>query len=61
EIGERHALRVAVVSLGDLLCFGFCADPSLVPDVQSMADAVGPEAATLVADVTRSAGEPRSE
>jgi diacylglycerol O-acyltransferase / wax synthase len=49
EIGERHALRVAVVSLGDRLCFGFCADPAIVDDVQAMADGVEAESAALVA------------
>jgi hypothetical protein len=37
EIGEHHALRVAVLSVGDLLCFGFCADPGLVEDLDQMA------------------------
>lgn len=37
EIGERHALRVSAVSVGDRLCFGFCADPELVRDVDQMA------------------------
>ena len=49
EIGERHALRVAVVSLGSQLCFGFCADPAIVDDVQAMADGVEAECAALVA------------
>lgn len=42
EIGEHHALRVAVLSVGDRLCFGFCADPELVTDLDEMA--VGAEA-----------------
>jgi hypothetical protein len=49
EIGERHALRVAVVSLGSTLCFGFCADPGIVDDVQAMADGVEAEASVLTA------------
>lgn len=49
EIGERHALRVAVVSVADRLCFGFCADPGIVDDVQAMADGVEAEAAALTA------------
>ena len=40
EIGERHALRVAVLSVGDQLCFGFCADPELVTDVDQMAEGI---------------------
>jgi hypothetical protein len=49
EIGERHALRVAVVSLAGNLCFGFCADPAVVEDVSAMADGVEAETAALVA------------
>jgi diacylglycerol O-acyltransferase len=47
EIGERHALRIAVVSLAGTLCFGLCADPELVEGVQTMADGVAAEAAAL--------------
>ena len=48
EIGQRHALRVSAVSLAGSLCFGFCADPSLIEDVQGMADSVVAEARTLI-------------
>ncbi len=51
EIGQRHALRVAACSLHDRLSLGFCADPSLVPQVQTMADATQSEAAALIAAV----------
>jgi diacylglycerol O-acyltransferase len=47
EIGERHALRVAVVSVAGALCFGLCADPAIVDDLQAMADGVEAEAALL--------------
>ncbi len=49
EIGERHALRVAVVSLADRLCFGLCADPAIVHDVETIAAGTEAEAAALVA------------
>lgn len=49
EIGERHALRVAVVSLAGELHFGFCADPAIVDGVDAMATAVETEADELVA------------
>ncbi len=52
EIGERHALRVAAVSFDDALSLGFCADPSLVPQVQQMADATAAEAKRLI-DLSR--------
>jgi hypothetical protein len=49
EIGERHALRVAVVSLADRLCFGFCADPAIVHDVATIAAGTEAEATALIA------------
>jgi diacylglycerol O-acyltransferase len=49
EIGERHALRIAVVSLADSLYFGFCADPAIVDDLEAMAAGVEADAAALVA------------
>jgi diacylglycerol O-acyltransferase / wax synthase len=52
EISRRHALRVAVMSFADQLCFGFCADGDLVPDVQAMADQVEPEAQALLTAVS---------
>lgn len=48
EIGERHALRVAVVSLAGQLHFGFCADPAIVDDLDEMARGVEREAAELI-------------
>jgi hypothetical protein len=41
-----------VSSLADLLCFGFCADADLVPDLQTMAARVEPEAQALLGAVT---------
>lgn len=49
EIGERHALRIAVLSLVDTLSFGLCTDPTLLPDVEQLAIAIEDEAATLCA------------
>jgi diacylglycerol O-acyltransferase / wax synthase len=49
EIAKHHALRVAVVSLAGSLCLGFCADPEIVEDVQSMAEGTEIEATTLIA------------
>jgi len=50
EIGMRHALRIAAVSLHDRLSLGFCSDPFLVPQLQTMVDAAQAEA--LVAAVS---------
>jgi hypothetical protein len=52
EIGERHALRIAVHSLADQLGFGLCADPQLVPDLKRMAVAIEEEAEALAEAVT---------
>jgi diacylglycerol O-acyltransferase / wax synthase len=49
EVGERHALRVAVVSLAGGLYFGLLADPAIVDDLEAMAEGVEAEAAALVA------------
>lgn len=49
EIGRRHALRIAVVSIGGQLRFGLCADPTIVHDVELLARGVEAEAQTLVA------------
>lgn len=49
EIGSRHALRVAVVSLAGRLNFGLCADPVLVDDLDAMARGLEAEAESLVA------------
>ena len=37
EIGEHHALRIAVVSLAKTLNFGLVADPTLLADVDHLA------------------------
>jgi WS/DGAT/MGAT family acyltransferase len=49
EIGERHALRVAVISLGDTLAFGICTDPGIVDHAQAIADGITAEAQSLTA------------
>jgi len=49
ELAEHHALRIAAVSLAGTLCLGFCADPALVENVESMAAATEDEAAELIA------------
>jgi hypothetical protein len=49
DIAERHALRVAVVSYGDQLNFGLCADAVLVEDLPGLALAIRVEAQELIA------------
>ena len=51
EIRERHALRIAVVSLSERLNFGLTADPTLLPDVDQLADQIQVDASELVARV----------
>jgi hypothetical protein len=53
EIGDRHALRIAAMSLGDCLSLGFCADPSVVPDVQVMAGSAHAEVQRLISACPR--------
>ncbi len=48
EIRERHALRIAVVSLADTLSFGLCADPTLISEVDRLAEHMQLEAVALV-------------
>ncbi len=47
EIGPRHALRVAVVSVADTLCYGLLAAPDVIADLDVLAAAIDEEAATL--------------
>ena len=49
EIGDRHALRIAVVSLADTLQFGLCADPTVLSNVEQLGVAIQDEAAKLAA------------
>ena len=48
EIRERHALRIAVVSLAGRLHFGVTSDPTLVPGVDRLAADLQAEAAALM-------------
>jgi hypothetical protein len=57
EIGERHALRVAVVSMAGTLGFGFCADPAIVADLDAMAQGVEAETSALC-EAVAAAGSP---
>lgn len=56
EIRERHALRIAVVSLADRLHFGVTADPTLVSGVDRLAADLQAEAAALVSAADGSSG-----
>jgi WS/DGAT/MGAT family acyltransferase len=47
EISHRHALRVAVVSAGGLIGFGFCADADAIGSPQPIAEGVGAELRSL--------------
>src|SRR5437016_5317243 len=33
EVAQLHALRIAVISCAESLCFGLCADSDAVPDL----------------------------
>jgi wax ester synthase-like acyl-CoA acyltransferase family protein/uncharacterized protein DUF1298 len=47
EISQHHALRVSAMSFADRMCFGFCVDPDVVGDVETIAAAISPEAEAL--------------
>ncbi|WP_171058017.1 wax ester/triacylglycerol synthase domain-containing protein [Modestobacter altitudinis] len=47
EVAEHHALRVAVLSVGDRLGFGLVADPSVVGELDVLAGAVAEAAGEL--------------
>jgi diacylglycerol O-acyltransferase / wax synthase len=49
EIGKRHALRVAVVSVAGRLHFGLCSDPAIVGGIDLLAAGVEAEATAMVA------------
>lgn len=49
EVGRRHGLRVAAVSLAGTLGIGLTADPDIAPDVDQLAAAIEAEAAALSA------------
>ncbi len=53
EIGEQHALRVAVVSLAGTLNVGLVADPTLLADVGDLAAGMQAEAAELTGRLPR--------
>jgi uncharacterized protein DUF1298/wax ester synthase-like acyl-CoA acyltransferase family protein len=52
EIGQRHALRAAVVSYSGTLRFGLCADPTLVGDVDSLAAEIEADTEDLIRAAT---------
>jgi hypothetical protein len=53
EISPGHALRVSAMSLGDLLTFGLCVDPTVIDDVRRLA-------ADVEAELSELAGRPTS-
>jgi hypothetical protein len=48
EVARHHALRVAVASVADRLCFGLVADPAVIGDLDVLAGAVEREATDLL-------------
>jgi hypothetical protein len=47
EIADRHALRVAVISLADELSFGLCADAEVIEDPQTIVAGIEADLASL--------------
>ena len=48
EIGERHALRISVLSYAGDLYFGLCADPAIVADLDALGRGIEAEAQALI-------------
>jgi diacylglycerol O-acyltransferase / wax synthase len=48
EIGHHHALRVSTLSTAGTLAWGLTVDPTIVPDVDVLAEAIGEETERLV-------------
>jgi hypothetical protein len=49
DVDRWHGLRVAVISMGDELCFGLCADPAIVGDLEPLVDGMLAESAAIAA------------
>ena len=47
EPADRHALRVAVISLGGDLAFGLCSDPQAIGELNRLSDALEAAVAEL--------------
>lgn len=52
ELAPRHALRVAVVSVADTLCYGLLADPDVIADLDILATAIKEETTTILRPAT---------
>jgi len=48
ELAPRHALRVAIVSVADTLCYGLLADPDVIADLDVLAIAIEREATAIL-------------
>jgi uncharacterized protein DUF1298/wax ester synthase-like acyl-CoA acyltransferase family protein len=49
ELAPRHALRVAVTSVADTLCYGLLADPDVIADLDVLSAGIQEEATALAA------------
>jgi WS/DGAT/MGAT family acyltransferase len=49
DVDARHGLRVAAISVADELCFGLCADPVIVGNLDPLVDGILSENAALAA------------
>jgi diacylglycerol O-acyltransferase / wax synthase len=47
EPADRHALRLAIISLGGELAFGLCSDPDAIPDLDGLRGALAESIAEL--------------
>ena len=60
DVDAWHGLRVAAISMADELCFGLCADPAIVGELDPLVDGILSENAVLAAR-SRTASDHSSE
>ena len=53
EPADRHALRIAIISMGDRITFGVCSDPQAVEGIEAIAAGISSSLDRLESEVSR--------